>query len=217
MTKEEKLQRFLEQLKSDENVEAVVLFGSYARGNSRPDSDIDLVVILKEGYKRAVEYHDDQTYEIIYTTESAAIKYWEEHKQESVRFWKVAKVLFGRDGAQGRLEEYGTKLIQEKPPSIDEFTRAHLKFDFEDTINAIEQIKNIDPATAALLLYEKTAGLIDVFFDLKGEWRAAPKQQLQEVLQRDSEIGKLFQGFYISGDFDSKLEISKKIGASIFN
>ena len=216
MTKEEKLQKFLGTLKGDDTVEAVVLFGSYARGNSRPDSDIDLVVILKEGYKRAVEYHDNQTYEIIYTTENEATKYWEEHKQESVRFWKIAKVLFGRNGAQERLEEFGAKLIKETPPPVDESTRMHLQFDFEDTINAIERIKDTDPATAALLLYEKTAMLIDIFFDLRGEWRTAPKQQLKEILERDPKIGELFQDFYRTEVFASKLEVSKRIGVLIF-
>ena len=216
MTKEENLQNFLENLKTNENIEAVILFGSHARGNSRPDSDIDLVVILKEGYKRAVEYHDDQAYEIIYTTEPAALKYWEEHKQESVRFWNIAKVLYGRNDSQERLVAYGAKLTSEKPPVVDESTRTHMQFDFEDTINAIERIRQNDPATAALLLHEKTSTLIDVFFDLRNEWRPAPKQQLQEIMSRESEIGELFEDFYTTEDFDSKLEIAKNIGVQIF-
>lgn len=44
---------FLDNLKSREDVLGVVLFGSWARGNQRATSDVDLVVIVKEGYKRA--------------------------------------------------------------------------------------------------------------------------------------------------------------------
>jgi predicted nucleotidyltransferase len=40
---------FLEELKQKPEVLGVILFGSWARGNNRPDSDVDLVVILTNG------------------------------------------------------------------------------------------------------------------------------------------------------------------------
>lgn len=84
-----------------------MFFGSHARGDSRPDSDIDLVVILKEGYKRAAEYFEDQAFEKIYTTEQAAIEYWQNNKHDAVGLWTVAKVLFDQDDTGERLKDFG--------------------------------------------------------------------------------------------------------------
>ena len=58
---------FVEDLKKRSDVLGIILFGSWARGNNRPDSDVDLVVILKEGFRRTVEYRGSQAFEIIYT------------------------------------------------------------------------------------------------------------------------------------------------------
>lgn len=48
-------ERFFEELRQRPEVVGVLLFGSQARGNSRPDSDIDLVVLVSEGFQHAVE------------------------------------------------------------------------------------------------------------------------------------------------------------------
>ena len=37
------------------DVVGVLLFGSRARGDHRPDSDVDLVVIVRDGFRRCVE------------------------------------------------------------------------------------------------------------------------------------------------------------------
>jgi len=58
----ETTQKFLAELQQRPDVLGVILFGSWARGNNRRDSDVDLVVILTEGYRRAVEYKDGQSF-----------------------------------------------------------------------------------------------------------------------------------------------------------
>lgn len=211
MTREEKLTRFIERLEEDGNTLSVILFGSQARGNSRPESDIDLVVILKEGYKRVVEYFEDQAFEIIYTTEQAAIEYWQNNKYDAVGLWIVAKVLFDRDGTGEKLKNFGKEMCEETPPEVSESALAHLRFDFEDSLKAIEGIMGKDPATASLLLHKNVSGLINFYFDLKRIWRPAPKQQLQEILICDAELGNLFRDFYTNENLSGQLAVVKKI------
>ncbi len=217
MTKEEKLQAFIEQLSRDSNTLAVIVFGSYARGDSRPDSDIDLVVILKKGYKRIAEFVDGQAFEIIYTTEADGIKYWESHKHDGVGLWKVARVLYDRDGTGERLKEFGAKLCQEIPPEVDSSTLAHLRYDFEDLMRAIEASKASDPARASLLLHKKAANLIGVFFDLRREWHPAAKKQLAEIDSRDANLGQMLKSFYLAHDVDQQIETLASIGKYILN
>ena len=87
-------QEFIEELKSRPGILGIILFGSWARGNNRLDSDVDLVVIVTEGFKRSVEYHKNQAFEIIYTTEELVFEFWESHKDDCVSLWEVAKVLY---------------------------------------------------------------------------------------------------------------------------
>ena len=89
---------FLESLKQRKDVLGVIMFGSQARGNHRPDSDVDLVIILTEGFRRAIEYHDGQAFEIIYTTSTGALAYWESHIDDAAGLWAVAKILYDKDG-----------------------------------------------------------------------------------------------------------------------
>ena len=215
MTKEEKLEKFTERLTEDNNTLSVILFGSQARGGSTPESDIDLVVILKEGYKRVAEYFEDQAFEIIYTTEQAAIEYWEKNKQDAVGLWTVAKVVFDRDGTGARLRDFGTKLCTELPPEVDASTLDHLRFDFEDSLKAIERVRENDAATASLLLHKKVASLIDLFFDLKRMWRPAPKQQIAQILNLDTDLGKIIQDFYTAESIENQVTLAKKIGNQI--
>lgn len=215
MDKEQKLQGFVEKLKADANVLAVIVFGSYARGNSRPDSDIDLVVILKEGYKRTAEEFEGQTFEIIYTTEKAATDYWQSNKHDAIGLWSVAKVAFDRDTTGGRLKAFGDNLLKEKPPMFDEAKLNHLRFDLQDTIKAAEIINQTDTATASLLIHKKAADLINLYFDRNQLWHAAPKQQLETIKKSNSTIGTLFTDFYNASDFQRKAETIKEIATHI--
>ena len=48
------LRRYLEELYGEQLVQ-IVLFGSQARGDARPDSDIDILIILKEPFNYSQE------------------------------------------------------------------------------------------------------------------------------------------------------------------
>src|SRR5687768_4882701 len=101
--------QFVEELQTNSNVIGIILFGSWARGNNRPDSDVDLLVILQDGFKRTVEYREEQAFEITYTTEQGAIEYWQSNPNDAVELWNVAKILFDRDGTVSRLQQAGNE------------------------------------------------------------------------------------------------------------
>lgn len=217
MTKQEKLGAFIELKKADSNVLAVIVFGSYARGNSRPDSDIDLVVILKDGYKRAAEDFEGQAFEIIYTTEKSAVEYWNANKHDAVGLWSVAQVTFDRDGTGERVKKYGEELCKEKPDKFDESKLEHLRFDATDSIKGAEVIYETDTATATLLIHKKAGDLIDLYFDRNQKWRPAPKQQLSLITDADQALGGLFRDFYNASDFQEKVKIIKKVATTILS
>jgi hypothetical protein len=215
MTKQDILKAFIENKNADDNVLAVIVFGSYARGNSRPDSDIDLVIILKNGFKRVAEEFQGQTFEIIYTTEESALDYWNSNKHDAFGLWSVAQIAFDRDGTGKRLKEYGENLCKELPEPLDESTLGHLRFDAQDSIKAAEIISETDIATASLLIHKKVIDLIDLFFDKNQKWHPAPKQQLETIESINKTSGALFTDFYSISDFQGKVEVLKKIAKDV--
>ncbi len=210
------LDRFIARLAEDSNVLAVILFGSYARGNSRPESDIDLVVIVKEGYKRAVEVFEDQAFEIVYTTEESAKEYWKSNKHDAAILWSVAKVILDRGGTGQRLEQYGKGILAEVPPELARSDIEHMQFDVTDGLNSVAARSSSDPATASLLLHKKVGSLIELYFDLRREWRPAPKQQMESIRKSDAGLAAKLEAFYASPDLATQIGIAKDISTHIF-
>ncbi len=217
VNKAEILDRFVEKLSENSNVLAVIVFGSFARGNSRSDSDIDLIVILNEGYSRTVEVFEDQPFEITYTTEGSAKEYWIQNKHDAAGLWSVGKVIFDREGTGQRLEQFGKELLTQLPQKPDSATLTHLQFDIEDSLRAVEALATTDPSTATLLLHKKMGTLLELYFDLTGAWRPAPKQQIGLIKAADTELGQLIEEFYLTKDFFTQITLAKDIYTKIFS
>lgn len=208
----EETKKFLEELEQRPDVLGVIMFGSWARGNNRPDSDVDLVVILTEGYRRTVEHRDGQAFEIIYTTEKGAFDYWESHKDDAAGLWAVAKILFDKDGTIEGLKTKIKEVLDAGKKPIDEYQLEQFRFDAEDTLKYVENILASDPTTANLILTNKIFGLTELFFDIRQIWTPAPKQRLSKIKELSPELYSLLEQFYRDTiSTKEKLEIAKKI------
>src|SRR3989344_7223033 len=208
----EETQKFLEELKQRSDVLGVIMFGSWARGNNRPDSDVDLVVILTEGYRRTVEHRNGQPFEIIYTTGKGAFDYWEGHKDDAAGLWAVAKILYDKDGTIEQLKNKIKEVLDAGKKPIDEYQLGQFRFDSEDKLKYVESILASDPTTANLILTNKIFALTELFFDIRQMWTPAPKQRLAEIQKINPDFYSLLQQFYQEQiTLKDKLEIAKKI------
>lgn len=210
-------QDFLEELKRRPDVLGVILFGSWARGNNRPDSDVDFVVILSEGYRRTVEYKNEQAFEIIYTTADSALDFWKSHKDDCAGLWDVAKIVYDKDGTIEKLQQEAQKIVDEGKKPIDPYQIGQFKFSAEDTLTAVESLSEKDPATANLVLQKTVLSLTELFFDLCQLWTPAPKQRLKKIQEIKPELYTLLQDFYSTEkSLKMKLEIARTIIPSVF-
>ena len=215
MNKETKI--FLEELKQRPDVLGVIMFGSWARGNNRPDSDVDLVVILTEGYRRTVEHRNGQPFEIIYTTEKGAFDYWEGHKDDAAGLWEVAKILYDKDGSIEQLKNKIKEILDAGKKAIDEYQLGQFLFDSEDQLKYVESIFASDPTTANLILTNKIFALTELFFDIRQMWTPAPKQRLAKIKEISPEFHSLLQEFYQEQvSIKEKLEVARKIVSVVF-
>ncbi len=209
---------FLQKLTKDESVLGVALFGSWARGNQREDSDVDLLVIVKQGYKRSIEYVESQAFEIIYTSVEGAKKYYKTDLDATHRFWAHAKILMDRDNSIQPLKEFAIDLTKNGKAVLSEDDLKYFEFDALDQIRfATAAHSNGDIATANLVLHIKVAALAEIYFDTIQEWRPAPKQILAEIQNRNEKLGNLLANFYSDEiHFSNQAELTEKIIGVIF-
>jgi inorganic pyrophosphatase len=192
----EQTKSFLEELKSREDVVGVILFGSWARGNNRPNSDVDLVVILDEGYQRCVENKNGQIFEIIYITEKGAFDFWESNKDDAYGLWSVAKILYDRNGKIQELKERITDVLNVGKKEINNLQLEQFRFDAVDLTGYVEEIMHSDPLTAKLLIFNKVFSLTEMFFDIRQMWTPAPKQRLLKIKEISPDLYELLEIFY---------------------
>jgi predicted nucleotidyltransferase len=86
------LKRLVEKIRKEKNVNAIILFGSYAKKRATPISDIDICVILKK--------IDEKTKSRISALENEKIQivFWDEiHLALKFRVLKEGKVLYVKD------------------------------------------------------------------------------------------------------------------------
>ena len=207
---------FVAELEQRAGVLGVLLFGSWARGDPRPDSDVDLVVILRDGYRRCVEHRGSQVFEIIYTTEAAALTYWAAHRDDAAGLWDVAKVLYDADGTMRRLATGARDVLAEGKPPLDTERIASLRFDVEDLLRHIAHVAATDPATAQLLLANKVFQLTAAVFDIAGTWTPPPKQRLARLDALRPELAITVRRFYSDVGFANRLELARMIVDQVF-
>jgi predicted nucleotidyltransferase len=207
---------FVEDLKKRPDVLGIILFGSWARGNNRPDSDVDLLVILTKGFQRSVEYKEGQAFEIIYTTERGAVDYWQSNKDDCADLWNIANILFDRDGTIERLQKIGIEIREKgkEPLSFDQLE--HFKFDANDQIKAVEKLVNTNSTTAKMLITAKIFSLVELFFDIRQLWTPPPKQRLEVILNKEPKLYELLVKFYDENSIVEQVTIANSIIDIVF-
>lgn len=209
--------QFLDDLKARPDVVGIILFGSWARGNNRPNSDVDLLVIVTSGFKRTVEYRDGQAFEIIYTTADAAWAFWQDNLDDCAGLWLVAQALYDPNGIVHDLRTKAAALIAGGKPPLDQYSIRQLRFDADDQLTAVEHLLSTDPTTANMILNQKIFALTELFFDLRQQWTPAPKQRLSVIQFLNPAFSSLLETFYSDHLATAdKLDIARKITQIVF-
>ena len=104
------LDRFVRELREDPEVTAVFVFGSFARGDDRPDSDIDLLVVANGAFRKEIVHREGVEFEIFRNNRDDTITFWKENPDDFESSWPDAKPLFDRDGTVAYLERAAAAL-----------------------------------------------------------------------------------------------------------
>lgn len=174
----EAIQRFVDELAADPAVRGVILFGSHARGNARPDSDADLVILVeRDQFEMGFAERDGQKFELLRWSEAVAIRYATDNPDNAADFWQVAEILHDPDGAAARVRDHAAEMLAEGKPPMDEARRAWSRWASDDRLDAAAGIAEDDPAAARMVLHERVIDLAATFFDVRGEWTPPTKRR----------------------------------------
>jgi hypothetical protein len=210
-------QQHIAALQTQSNVLGILLFGSWARGNQRPASDIDLLVIVREGFQRTVEYRDDTAFEVTYTTEQGATEYWHASPDDAVELWQIAQILYDRDGTMARLQRVGQTIRDQGKAPLDPVHVAHMVFDIRDQLQAVADLTPHDPITARMIVSTKIVQLTELYFDLRQRWTPPPKQRLGILRQDNPEVYDLVVAYYTEHELPRQIAIARALFAAVFS
>src|SRR4051795_2198835 len=150
----EAIQRFVDELAADPAVRGVILFGSHARGNARPDSDADLMILVeRDEFEMGFAERDGQKFELLRCSEAVAVRYATDNPDNAADFCKVAQILHDPDGAAARVRDHAAEIVAEGKAPMDQARRAWSRWASEDRLDAAAGLAADDPAAAPLGLH----------------------------------------------------------------
>jgi predicted nucleotidyltransferase len=206
------IEEFVRELAERPDVAGVILTGSRARGNARPDSDADLAVIVPEGYLRGYEQRDGQNFELLYLSEAVAAGYFSANPDAAAEFGETAKILFDRDGAGDRVIRDARRRAAEGKPPVGEAEHRSSRFNAADQLRSADWWHERDPATGALVLQNKVLELTASFFDYRRLWTPSPKVRLARIAELEPRMHALLVDFYAEGrTFAEQLDLAERM------
>lgn len=185
---------FIVGLSEDPNTIGIVLFGSWARGNHSPDSDIDVIQIVSDGEtRRAIEAINGHFIEIVSTTEQGAKEFYQSHKDDCVDLWSYAHTVFDRDGAIERLKAFADSIRAENKAALSDWQICHMKYNCYDSLRAAERRADSDAASALLIVNNLIFSLTAYYFDLCRIWTPPPKQRMDVIRSTNPALAIAFE------------------------
>lgn len=188
----------------------MILFGSQARGDSRPNSDVDLVLLVPSGYRRAVDERDGQAFELMFLSEDVARGYFQQNLDTAAEFWATAQILYERDGGASRLRAEIQKVLAAGKPALDEGTLTSSRFNSEDQLRAVEGQAAHDAVTAAAMLHNKVLELTASYFDVRRRWTPSLKTRISAIAKAEPELHARLMAFY-AAPFDEQLALAREM------
>lgn len=204
-------------LRPPQEIVAIILFGSQSTGKARPDSDVDLLVIVRSGFEQVSVQFRGQLYEITLVSEASTRDWWHSNPDHCVMLWRSARVLHGSAEDEYRLRQFAATIEKsgKQAMSAAEADKRHRAALYQ--LVSLRALAEHDPSSANLVLGEKMAGYVRDYFAVRGLWSPAPKERLPVIRSRDPEAGDQLDAFADPGQtLERRLALSADLIAAIY-
>jgi hypothetical protein len=209
------IELFVQDLQANPLYLGAAIFGSWARGDNRPDSDVDIFVLTDDLERRGIEKIGNTNLEIVYASEEGARTFSFKRMDSFLNMWRDAQIQFSKEGGLERLKEYAEQKEKEGKASLPEWQQKHTEFDIQDSLSAIKALVDTDAQTAEMYLQRTMYNLLQFYFDKNRVWTPAPKKQLSWLRSSNAELAEKFDAFYSSYSLHSQIELADELLAII--
>jgi hypothetical protein len=213
---DQEFRHLVDELARRPEVLGVALFGSVARGDARPDSDVDVFVLVKDGMWRDVEKRGQRHVEFVFSSPERTQAFGERRPDEYVQMWQEAQILLDNEGRMAELRRAAEDLRVRGKPRPDQRSIRHWQFDAEDQLRGVRGLRGRDLPAAVLVLHRHVEALTALFFDLAQEWAPPPKQRLQRIRELNPAVGEAFDRFYASANLDEQMQAAEQVVPRLF-
>ena len=210
------IELYAEDLARNPNILGVAVFGSVARGDNRPNSDVDLFVLTDELERRRVEKIGNLSFEMVYSTEEGARAFAKNRMDSFLNLWKDAKIFIDKVGGLSRLRDFAIQTQETGKQALPEWKREHTEFDIRDSLRGVEALAKDDSATAEMYLQRSVFNLLQFYFDERSVWAPPPKKQLKWLREQDSASAEKFDAFYSASSLKDRLRVATELVDVIF-
>jgi hypothetical protein len=213
---DQEVQRLVDELARRPEVLGVALFGSVARGDARPDSDVDVFVLVEQGVWRDVEKRGQRHFEFVFSSPQSTQAFGEKRPDEYVKMWHEAQILLDKEGRIAEFRRAAADLRARGKPRPDERSIRHRRFDAADQLRSIRNLQATDLPAATLVLHRHVEALTELFFDLTQEWTPPPKERLKIIRELDPAVAAAFDRFYGAVNLDEKMRAAELVVQKLF-
>jgi hypothetical protein len=210
------IRHLVDDLRRRPEVLGAALFGSVARGDARPDSDVDVFVLVKDGTWRDVEQRGQRHVEFVFSSPEGTRAFGERRPDEYVKMWQDARILFDKQGQMAELRQAAEDLRARGKPLPDQRSIRHRQFDAEDQLRGVRGLRAADLPAAALVLHRHVTALTELFFDVAGEWTPPPKERLKRIRELNPAVAEAFDRFYVLSDLDEQIQAAEQVVLTLF-
>lgn len=194
---EQKVSSYIESIKQQRAVTAIMVTGSYATGTMGPRSDIDLFCIWENAYEsmRGREYFEGLEFEYFISPEW---KYYDRLRTDltSLRIYSSAKILLDPEGKLQKVQQAAQQKVREYTFSISEDRRQDWQYWLETICSDGQDL--FDAQDFPNFLYFTGANLQkmnDLFCQMHGKLPTYVKYGVAEMSQIDPDYGALLARF----------------------
>lgn len=204
---EDFVQKQVQEIKSEEDVKAVAIFGSYVRNPEAEHNDLDIYIIVEDNYrKRVTEEIDGVVVEKFYNSES-----WvDQYIQDDGEWWKTYHWFRNGDiryDPEDVFDQYSEKLeeVKEKKLDLSEQEKKEISYYIWDLK---QDLDSNDVAQKRFIMNQLFQYLLQKHYLLKGKVPVKKNYRLKKLKEFDGYMYKLAQEFLNSS---STLEKEKKL------
>jgi predicted nucleotidyltransferase len=209
------LENATSRLRSDPEVRAIMLTGSFSRGEEEKNSDLDFLVITKRRFvERKAEYVNGIEVQYL-AAPPKQFDNWLEYEKGTATSTIIGQlsegvILYDPSGVAAEYQNRARRILEEGPRGLTPQQIRSKRRQLTDAADDVEDRLG-SPSVALWLMNTEIGSAIESYLALNGHWAIKPKYLLTKLKNMDESLYNKCQDFLAENDVHRKYVIFRGI------